>query len=404
MARARSKVYVGLEIGTAKVAMAVAEVQPNHSVRILGIGSVPSKGVQKGEISDQKLVTECVQAALVEAEQTSQVTITTVMLALTGAHFKGVNHEGVYRLPDHKKEVEMEHIDEVVDSAKDLTVNRDRSFIHHLPKRFLLDGQEHTTPPYGLCGQTLEKGYHIVHGLAPRFQNSVKLVRQLGLEVKEVVFSPVASAQIALRKGHKAQGALLIDVGAGTTEYILFVDSQVEACGCLPYGGDNITQDIRLVMNVNPTQAEHLKLHEATAYPSEEDNLGTIKLLDNDGEIDAEVRREQLNEVVNDRVSEILTMVRDRLPGDWSAHLGAGVFLTGGSSQMRGIENVAHDTFEKPIFFPAPSKSSEEIALYEDPQFATVLGLVRWAQFMDQEMPLTMKEKFQGVARSFWPF
>ncbi len=401
---ARSKIHVGLEIGSTKTIMVVAEIKPDHSVKILGLGECRSAGVRKGEIADYKQVRACVKSALLEAEDVSDVVIKSVFLAVTGSHIHGENNVGTFRLPDDEDEVQDDHIEEVREIARDIAIPTEHVYLHHLPRRFQLDGQEHHTVPYGLLGRTLEAEYHIVHGIRTRIQNSIKCVREIPLDVDDIVFCPIASAQIALSKEDKEQGALVIDMGGGTTDYVLYVDDAIVASGCVPVGGDHVTNDIHLVTHIPFTKAEKLKITEGNASAGAADMLGTIKVPDENGFSEEEIKRELLNNLISARIDETFEFVLEGLPEGWQKKVGSGVFLTGGASQMKGIGQLAFDIFGVPVQWPSPPEVSGSHAYFTDPKYATALGLIRYAQFLDQEKPSEQGGKISGLLKSFWPF
>ncbi|MBK1832813.1 cell division protein FtsA [Roseibacillus ishigakijimensis] len=394
---AKTRIHVGLEIGTTKTCMVVAEVKPDGSVKILGVGEGRSAGVRKGEIADFLQVKACVKAALLEAEDASDVEINSVFLAVTGSHIEGVNNVGTFRLPDNEKEVSLEHVEEVKEIAADMQLPGDHVYLHNLVRHFTLDGQQHSNSPVGLLGRTLEADFHIVHGIETRIQNSIKCVRETPLDVDDVVFAPVASAQIALTKSRKEAGALVIDIGGGTTDYILYLDGAIAASGCVPVGGDHITNDIHLVTHVPPSKAEKIKVTEADVSGDPAKSIGVVKIADDKGFPDMEVQRQELNEVARWRLQETFEIVRKRLPNDWRGNVGTGVFLTGGTSLMNGIGELACEVFGLPVYRPERPDVSGVHAYFKDPQYSTALGLIRYAQILDEERP----EKGGGLGTFF---
>jgi cell division protein FtsA len=401
---ARSKIHVGLEIGSTKTVMVVAEIKQDQSVKILGLGETRSAGVRKGEIADYKQVRACVKAALLEAEDVSDVVIKSVFLSVTGAHIAGINNVGTFRLPDDEEEVDYGHLDEVREIAKDIAIPSDHVYLHHLPRHFNLDGQTHSKVPYGLLGKQLEADYHIVHGIRTRIQNSIKCVREIPLDVDDVVFAPIASAQIALNAERKEAGALVIDMGGGTTDYVLYLDGAIAASGCVPVGGDHITNDIHLVTHIPFSKAEKVKVAEGNASADPAHSVGTIQVKDEKGFPDIELNRQLLNDVIRGRLEETLELVLGRLPEDSLRHIGTGVFLTGGASQMRGFGELAFDIFGLPVYRPEQPEVSGVHAYFKDPQYATALGLIRYAQILDQERPGARVGKMKGIIKSIWPF
>jgi cell division protein FtsA len=401
---ARSKIHVGLEIGSTKTVMVVAEIKADQSVKILGLGETRSAGVRKGEIVDYKQVRASVKAALLEAEDVSDVIIKSVFLAVTGGHVTCENNVGTYRIPDDEEEVRYDHLDEVREIAKDIAIPSDHVYLHHLPRHFNLDGQMHTKVPYGLLGKQLEADYHIVHGTRTRIQNSIKCVRETPLDVDDVVFAPIASAQIALNTERKEAGALVIDMGGGTTDYVLYLDGAITASGCVPVGGDHVTNDLHLVTKIPFLKADKVKISEGHASADPAHSVGVIKVPDEKGFPELELNRQVVNEVIRARLEDALEKVLKRLPEDALMRIGTGVFLTGGASQQRGFGELAFDVFGLPVYRPESPEVSGVHAYFKDPQYATALGLIRYAQILDQERPGAKLGKVRGIFKNIWPF
>ncbi len=401
----KSRIHVGLEIGTTKTVMVVAEVKPDGSVKILGLGETRSAGVRKGEIADYPQVRACVKAALLEAEDISDVDINSVFLAVTGPHIEGINNRGTYRLPDGEPEIRSEHIEEVKEIASDIAIPSEHVYLHSLIRNYVVDGQPHSTMPVGLMGKTVDAEFHIVHGVRTRIQNSIKCVREIPLDVDDVVFAPIASAQIALTRKRKEAGALVVDIGGGATDYALYVDGAISASGSIPVGGDHVTNDIHLVTHIPLSKAEQVKKTEGDASGDPAKSVGTVKVPDEAGFPEIEIKRQILNDVIRMRLQETLELVKERLPEKMLERVGTGVFLTGGTSLMKGFGELACDVFGLPVYRPEQPDVSGVHAYFKDPQYSTALGLIRYAQILDEERPNSQGlGKVSGFLRSLWPF
>jgi len=317
---AKSKIHVGLEIGTTKTCMIVAEIKPDSSVKILGIGEERSAGIRKGEISDFPQARAGVKAALLSAEDVSDVDIASVYLSVTGSHIKGENNRGTFRLSDDSNGITKGDIDEVKEIASDIAIPTDRFYLHRIIREYLIDGQNHATSPFGLMGKTLEADFHIIHGLKTRVQNSIKCAREIPLDVDDVVFAPIASAQIVLSKENKESGALAIDIGGGTTDYALYVEGNLVASGCIPVGGDHITNDIHLVTHIPLSKAEKIKIAEGDA--SGNPSAGVVKVTDENGRLEEEIDRQTLNDIIRYRLMETMELVRDDIPTEFEGKIG----------------------------------------------------------------------------------
>ncbi len=402
MAR-RTKIHVGLEIGTSKTCMVVGEVKADSAVKILGIGVSKTAGVRKGEIYDFSQARACLKDALAKAEDASDVEIGSVFLAVTGAHIRGINHRGTFRLPDSEPTVTAEHVEEARTIAREVQIPHDHVYLHPIVRNYRLDGLEHSTTPVGLFGKTVEADFHIVHGIGTRIQNSIKLVREIPMEVDDIVFSPIATAQMALEREQRERGALVIDIGGGTTDYALYLGGAITASGCIPVGGDHITNDIHLVTGMPFSKAERLKIIEGDASADPVRSVGIAKLTDDRGFAEVEVSRSILNEIIRQRLEETLNLVRARLPEGAVEAIGAGVYLTGGTSLMRGFNELAFEVFGRDIYRPEPPEISGVQASFRDPQYATAIGLIRYAQILETERAKP-PGVFGKIGRMFWPF
>jgi cell division protein FtsA len=381
---ASSNIYVGLEIGTSKVCMGVGEVRNDGAIKILGVGQHPSAGVRKGEVVDPDTVQTCLHDALSRAEERSNVEVNTVFLAITGSHVKSLNNRGTIRVADEQMEITTQDLDEVKKIARDVPIRKENGYIHSIIQHYFVDGQDKVLNPLGMLGQKLEADYHIVHGVKTRIQNTIKCVRDIPLEVEDIVFSPVAAAQVVLNREAKNEGALLIDIGGGTTDYICFVDGVVVASGCVAIGGDHITNDIALVLKIPLARAEKLKVSHGSASLK---NIEQCEIAI-EGEVGKTVEQELLNQIMNARATELLSVVAEPLKEEGLLpKLGKGIFLTGGSSLMNGVDEVASDLFGVPVQKSGSASMSGPSALFENPQYATPVGLIRYAQLLDEQRP-----------------
>ncbi|MEX2581212.1 MAG: cell division protein FtsA [Verrucomicrobiales bacterium] len=393
---AASNIYVGLEIGTSKVCMVVGEVRSDGAIKILGVGQHPSAGVRKGEVVDPETVQTCLHDALMRAEERSDVEVNTVFLAVTGSHIQSINNRGTIRVADEQMEITPEDLEEVKKIARDVPLPKENGYIHSIIQHYYVDGQDKVLNPLGMLGQKLEADYHIVHGVKTRIQNAIKCVREVPLEVEDIVFSPVAAAQVVLNREAKNEGALLIDIGGGTTDFICFVNGAVVASGCVAVGGDHITNDVALVLKIPLARAEKLKVTHGSA---------SLKNLVNheiaiEGETGKKVDQETLNGIMNARVTELLTVVAEPLKQQGLLDkLGKGIFLTGGSSLMKGIGEVTEEIFGIPVQKGGSATMSGPTALFENPQYATPVGLIRYAQLLDEQKP--KKGALSGLGRKF---
>ena len=382
---AKSKIYAGLEIGTSTICVVVGEVLGNGSIKILGVGQAPSRGVRKGEIVDFETAQTCLNDALVEAEEKSDVEISNVYLAVSGSHIESLCNKGSIRIPevDGVNEISEEDLDEVREIARDIKLPPENVFLHSIIRDYYVDGQEGVQNPVGRQGQVVEADYHIIHGIKTRLQNTIRCVREIPINVEEVVFSPIAAAQVMLKRDDKDRGALLIDIGGGVTDYVMYSGGSVAQSGCIGVGGDHITNDISVVMKIPLTRSEKLKIDHGCALP-ENDEDSSIVLDDDPLKSGLEIDKELLNQIINARATEIFEQLKDRITKhDNLDTLGAGVFLTGGASKLKDIDKLAEDILGLPVSLARISSMSGASAPFENPQLATAMGLIRYAQVIE---------------------
>jgi cell division protein FtsA len=392
---AKSTIYAGLEIGTSKICVVIGEAKRDGTIKILGVGTAPSRGVRKGEIIDFAKVQTCLNDALVRAEEPSDVMIRTVFLGVSGGHIESMNSRGAWRLPEDQSEITEDDVEEAKEIARNVPISQDNVFLHSVTRQYIVDGQEGVRHPIGREGRILEADYHIIHGLRGRVQNAVKCVREIPLEVEDVVFTAIAAAQVVLNREAKAQGSLMIDIGGGTADYVLYEDGMIAASGCVPLGGDHITQDIAMALQIPHHRAEDVKVNDGSCLFDDIPPDEMLRIEDDNGFVLGEIERAFLNEVIYLRTREILEQVKARCQ-EHIGRLAAGVYLTGGTSLLKGIVVVAQDVFERKVTRAGSAPVSGVTATFENPQFSAPIGLIRYAQILDQEKPFMSPLKRLG--------
>ncbi len=384
---ARSEIHVGVEIGTTKIAVVVGEVKSDGAIKILGTSTAPSRGVRKGEVIDVRHVQTCLHDALYRAEDRSDVRIRSVVLAVTGAHIQSLNNRGCVNLPEDQNEITQHDLDEVRRIAVDVAIPRDHRFLHGILQHYYVDGVEKVVHPVGRLGSKLEASFHIVHGNRNRLMNMVNCVRELTVDVQSIVFSPLAAAQVGLNREARERGAILIDIGGGTTDYVVYREGAVVQSGCLGVGGDHVTNDIATCLTLPLAKAEQLKIQEGCAVPGDPNLTEFITLEGDPGFVGRSVRREELDTIINARIEETFQLLAERLEaGGGLAGIGAGIYLAGGTSQMLGIDRLAQSIFRLPVHVTRGAQSGGANAVFEDPTFWTAVGLIRFAQIANSEI------------------
>ncbi len=385
---ASGDLIVGLEIGTSKICVVVGETRPDGTLKILGVGQSPSRGVRKGEIVDFETAMKCVHEAVVDAEQKSDVMIRSVYVAVAGGHIQGFNNRGCVVLPEDRDEIDDQDVEDVKVNAREVSIPAPNAFLHSIIQHYHVDGQDGVLNPVGMLGQKLEADFHIIHGVRTRIQNTIRCVKELPLEVEDVVFSALASAQVVLTQHQKNLGALVVDIGGGTTDYILYVDGAIKQSGVLAIGGDHITNDISMGLRIPMARAEKLKTEEGSCVlgnclPGE-----TIVLKDDSGFAGKEIERETLNTIIHLRLRETFELLKRTVEEEpFINYVGAGIFITGGCSLLNGIDHLAGEIFEMPAHVAHAQTTSGLTSAAENPQFATTIGLLKYAQAVQVDRP-----------------
>jgi cell division protein FtsA len=378
---ASSNLMVGLEIGTSKICVVVGEGRPDGTIKILGVGQAPSRGVRKGEIVDFETAMKCVHEAVVDAEEKSDIMVRSVYIGITGAHIQSFNNRGCVVLPGDRDEIDEQDVEDVKINAREVSIPAQNAFLHSIIQHYHVGGQDGVLNPVGMLGQKLEADFHIIHGVRTRIQNTIRCVKELPLDVEDVVFAALASAQVVLTQHQKNLGALVIDIGGGTTDYILYVDGAVKQSGSLAVGGDHITNDISMGLRIPMTRAEKLKIEEGSVIlgnclPGE-----TVLLKDDSGFAGKEIERETLNTIIHLRLRESFELLKRKLDQEpFLDYLGEGIFITGGCSMLKGIDHLAEEVFGIPACVAHAQTMSGLTSAFENPQFSTAIGLIKYAQ------------------------
>lgn len=385
---AREQLFVGLEIGTTKICVIVSEGQADGSIHILGVGETPSRGVRKGEIIDFGSVTECIREAIIDAEEKSNVEIRSVWVAISGSHLQSFNNRGSLVLSEDHDTIDIEDLRLVEMSAKEVTLPSTNAFLHTIIQTYHVDGNKNVINPEGMVASRLEADFHIVHGIKTRIQNTLRCLESLKVDVEDVVMNSLASAQVVLTQQQKDLGALVIDIGGGTTDFLIYLDGSIRHSGVLALGGDHITNDISIGLRLPIARSELLKIEEGCALLPEPSQKGKINLKNDPGFSGCSIDRYALDTIIHARVHELLMLLRREVErGCHLDLLGAGVMITGGCSQLKGIKQLAEDIFQLPVHLMLTQNVSGPTSTFENPQFSTAIGLTKYANAVYSQLP-----------------
>jgi cell division protein FtsA len=340
-------IIAGLEIGTSKICVVVGELGPDGVPNIIGIGQSRSRGVRKGEIVNPEQVEEDLRSALSVAEEMANVEIRSVYLGVSGGHIRGFNNRGVHTVVSADREITEDDVQDVIKNAKAINLPADNSVIHAVRQHFFVDGQDGVTNPAGMLGQRLEVDMHVIHGHVNRLQNAIRLVRGTQLEVDEIVFNGVASSLAVLTGDQKELGALVIDIGGGTTEFVVYSDGAIRHTGVLAVAGDHVSNDLAYGLKVPLSRAEKLKLEHGAAVVDPVAKNQTITITNELGLALNSINAEHLQRIMSLRLEEVFLLIAEELErAGLTDYLRAGVFLCGGSSRAPGIVALAENVFQ----------------------------------------------------------
>lgn len=376
-----TNIVVGLEVGTSKVCAVVGELGEDGDLSILGLGQSRSSGVRKGEIVDMEQAELDIRRALQEAEQMANVEVRSVYLAVTGGHIRGFNNCGIHPVHDPEQGVTEEDVLEVMRNARSVNVPGHEEVIHTVRQHFQVDGHGEVREPVGMLGRRLEVSVHVIAGQIDRLRNSIRAVRSVHVNVEEIVFSGLASALAVLSAEEKQEGALVIDMGGGTTDYVVFAGGILRHAGVLAVGGDHVTNDLACALKVSQSRAEQLKVDYGAAFVEDRIRGQTLDLTNDLGMPLRTISLETLRRVMHLRLEETFELVRQQVTaaGLYDS-LGAGVVLCGGCARISQVTALAEQVFDLPVSIGRTQGVSGLKSALDQPEFATGIGLLRFAQ------------------------
>jgi cell division protein FtsA len=381
-----SSIIVGLEIGTSKVCAVVGDLSAEGALNIVGLGQARSRGVRKGEISDGPSAEEDIRQAIVEAEQMADVEIRSAFLGVTGSHVRGFNNRGVHPVVSADREISEADVQDVIKNAKTINLPAQNHVIHAIRQHFLIDGQDGITNPVGLLGSRVEVDVHVVHGNLNRLQNAIRAVKGLQLEVDDIVFTGLASSLALLTNEQKELGSLVIDIGGGTTEYVVYANGIIKHTGVLAVGGDHVSNDLAYGLRVPLSRAEQLKIEHGSAFLDDEVKGKTITISNELGMPLKVISLENLRRIMSLRLEEIFQLIaQDLEQADALNYLRAGVFLCGGGARIPNIAKLAENILEMPVSLGKTNSISGLKSALDQPEFATAIGLVKFGTFQQRK-------------------
>lgn len=381
-----SSIIVGLEIGTSKVCAVVGELSADGALNIVGLGQARSRGVRKGEIADAPAAEEDVRHAIVEAEQMADVEIRSVYLGVTGGHVRGFNNRGVHPVASSDREITEDDVQDVIKNAKTINLPAENHVIHAIRQHFLVDGQDGITNPVGMLGARVEVDVHVVHGNRNRLQNAIRTVKGLQLEVDEIVFNGLASSLALLTSEQKELGSIVIDVGGGTTEYVVYANGIIKHTGVLAVGGDHVSNDLAYGLKISLSRAEQLKLEQGAALLDDSVKGQTLNCTSELGLPLKPVNLEHLRRIMSLRLEEIFQLIAQDLEQAGALdYARSGVFLCGGGARIPQIAKLAEQVLQVPATIGKTNSISGLKSALDQPEFAAAIGLVKFGSFQQRK-------------------
>ena len=374
---------VGLDIGTSKVVAIVGEVTAEGGLEVIGLGSHKSTGLKKGVVVNIESTVQSIQRAVEEAELMAGCRIHSVFAGIAGSHIRSLNSHGIVAIRD--KEVLPLDVDRVIDAAQAVAIPADQKVLHILPQEYLVDDQEGVRKPLGMSGVRLEAKVHLVTCAVNAMQNIEKCIRRCGLEVDDVILEQLASSYAVLTEDEKDLGVCLVDIGGGTTDIAIFTDGAIRHTGVIPIAGDQVTNDIAMALRTPTPNAEELKVKYACALASLARPEESIEVPSVGDRAPRELSRQALAEVVEPRYEELFNLVQGELRrSGYEELLAGGVVLTGGTSKMEGVVELAEEIFHMPVRLGSPQQVKGLTDIVTNPIYATGVGLLQYG--LDQQL------------------
>ena len=374
---------VGLDLGTSKVAVVIADSDDYGQLNIEGVGEVPAEGLRRGVVVNIEKTVHAIQTAMVTAERMAGVRGEAVIASLAGPHINSQNSRGVVAVSRQDREIVDEDVERVVEASRAISVASDRQVIHVLPRTFTVDGQEGVKEAIGMTGHRLEVETHIVTGSHTAVQNVIKCVHQAGFDVEDVVSQGLASGEGVLSSNEVDLGVCLIDIGAGTTDVVVYNEGSALHYAVLPLGGNHVTNDIAIGLRTTLLEAETLKLNYGHTLPEVIPAEERIDIRQVGGDRLQPTPRRFVAEIIGPRMREIFQLAREEVRrSGYDGLLPAGVVVSGGGARLMGTTDAAQAVFDSAVRLGLPMGIGGLADRVAGPSHATAVGLVKWGARM----------------------
>lgn len=391
---AKDKVVVGIDVGTSKIVTLIGKVTQDVPVNVVGVSEIPARGMRKGQIVDIDEAMGSINASLEAAERMAGLSISSAFLSIGGAHIESQNSRGVVAVSDPNREIVNDDVQRVTDAARAISLSSAREILHVLPRGFVVDGEEGVKDPVGMTGVRLEVDTHIITANATSVRNLIKAAKEVGVDVAGIVFGGLASSLAVLSETEKELGAVMVDIGAGTTDICIFIEGALSYSSVLPIGARHITNDLAIGLRVSLESAEKIKLflsrkQKRVLLPDEmeekkpEDELD-LKDLRLPEDVKKVSRKTLVEGIIRPRLNEIFTMVGLEIKrSGFGGQTPAGFVVTGGGAETGSLVESAKRMLSMPVRIGAPTDIAGLIDEIGGPAFSTAVGLLHYAKKED---------------------
>jgi len=391
-------VVVGIDIGTTKICVLVGQEEAPGQLRIVGVGIEPSQGLRKGVVVDLGAAADATARAIDKAERTSGLEVTSALVSLAGSNVSSVNSRGVVGVSG--RVIDADDVARAVDAARAVAIPHNREIIHVIQRGFNVDGQEGIRMPVGMHGYRLEVETHIITATAASVENVRQCVNAAGVDVSQFVLNPLASAEVCLTETERQMGVVVCDVGGGTTDMSIFIDGDVWHSAVLSVGGNHITSDIAHGLRLPMSQAEEIKIQHGQAKLGDLDGREFFNIRPFGEEDPVQISREELTNIIGARAEEIFNMVVQEIKrSGYDGLLPAGMVLTGGSSLLPGMREIASQVLGVPVRIAKPENLVGMTDKLDSPAFSTSVGLLRWALLMSEITPQGERRRLRPASQ-----
>ena len=366
---------VALDIGTSKVVCLIGQLTDSHAVEIVALGSYPSSGLKKGVVVNIDATTDAIQKSMDQAKNSFDGKLKNVYVGIAGNHIKSLNSHGIVGIKD--KEVTPFDIDRVIEAAQAVAIPSDQKVLHVLPQEFVIDDQDSIREPLGMSGVRLESHVHLVTCANNAIQNIEKCVKRCGITLDGFVLEQLASSYSVLSEDEKELGVCIVDIGGGTTDIAIFNSGSISFTGVIPIAGDQVTSDIAVALRTPTPQAEELKQKYGCAVAEFTAESESIEVAGVGGRAPRELSRKALAEIVEPRYVELFELVKAEIQRNgFDGKIPAGIVLTGGTSKMEGVVELAESIFQTSVRIGVPENFKGMESVLKNPIYATSLGLL----------------------------